>query len=82
MDRLDWNCDPLDVVAAWPADRPLMMLHSGRGHPRWGRRSILAEPRMLLDVTDDSVAAGDSFVNVNVTPQGQASVLIVRRVAQ
>jgi len=32
------------VAAAWPADRPLLMLHSGRVHSRWARWSILASP--------------------------------------
>ena len=54
--KLDWKCDPLDVVAAWPADRPLMMLHSGRGHPRWGRRTIIASPRKMVRLQDDPVA--------------------------
>ncbi len=56
LQKLDWTCDPLDVVAAWPADRPLMMLHSGRGHPRWGRRSIIASPRRILRAGDDPAA--------------------------
>ncbi|MHC4416578.1 MAG: anthranilate synthase component I family protein, partial [Planctomycetota bacterium] len=43
--QLEWTCRPPDVAAAWPADRPLMMLHSGRGHPRWARWSILASPK-------------------------------------
>ncbi len=41
---LDWSLDPLDVLARWRADRPMVMLHSGRYEPRWARRSILAEP--------------------------------------
>jgi para-aminobenzoate synthetase component 1 len=45
--ELDWTCRPPDVVAAWPADRPLMMLSSGRGHPRWARWSVLASPRSI-----------------------------------
>ncbi len=56
LTKLDWTCDPLDVVAAWPADRPLMMLHSGRGHPRWGRRTIIASPRKIVPAGDDPLA--------------------------
>ncbi len=56
LTKLDWTCDPLDVVAAWPTDRPLMMLHSGRGHPRWGRRTIIASPQKIVPVGDDPVA--------------------------
>ncbi|MEM7680680.1 MAG: anthranilate synthase component I family protein [Planctomycetota bacterium] len=36
--------DPLDVVAAWPTDRPLGVLLSGRHHPTWSRWSVVAEP--------------------------------------
>ena len=53
MTRLDWTCDPAEVIAAWPADRPLMVVHSGRGHPRWGRWTIIASPRTMLRVGDD-----------------------------
>ena len=56
LTRLDWTCDPADVIAAWPADRPLMVVHSGRGHPRWGRWTIIASPRTMLRVGDDTVA--------------------------
>jgi anthranilate/para-aminobenzoate synthase component I len=41
---MDWTWRPLDVAAAWPDDRPLVMLHSARPHPRWARWSILAHP--------------------------------------
>lgn len=36
---------PEAVLARWPVDRPVVMLHSGRFDPRWGRWSIVAEPR-------------------------------------
>jgi anthranilate/para-aminobenzoate synthase component I len=42
--RLDWDCRPLDVVAAWPADRALAVLHSGRLDGRFARWSIVACP--------------------------------------
>ena len=29
-------------MRAWPRETPLLMLHSGRLHPRWGRFSLLA----------------------------------------
>ncbi len=35
---------PLDVAAAWPIGRSLIMLHSGRSHAQWARWSILASP--------------------------------------
>ena len=42
--KLDWDFDPLEALARWPADRRVLMLHSGRLDPRWSRWSILAEP--------------------------------------
>jgi 3-oxoacyl-[acyl-carrier-protein] synthase II len=30
--------------------------------------------------TDRDLSAGDSFLNVNITPQGQASAVVVRRI--
>lgn len=38
------KADPLAVLAGWPADRPVIMLHSGRPHPRWSRHTIVAQP--------------------------------------
>ncbi len=38
----------MDVIAAWPDDRPLMVLHSARPDPRWGRWSIIAAPRTIV----------------------------------
>jgi para-aminobenzoate synthetase component 1 len=42
--KLDWSIDPLAALARWPADRAVVMLHSGRLHERWSRWSILAQP--------------------------------------
>src|SRR5262245_24448617 len=42
--RLDWECGPLDVLAAWPPDRPVAMLHSGRLDRRFARWSIITCP--------------------------------------
>lgn len=36
---------PLEAIARWPVDQPLVALHSGRLHKRWARWSILASPR-------------------------------------
>ncbi|HVP72397.1 MAG TPA: anthranilate synthase component I family protein [Phycisphaerales bacterium] len=41
---LDWDCDPRSVAARWPADWPLLWLHSGRVHRRWARWSTMASP--------------------------------------
>jgi para-aminobenzoate synthetase component 1 len=35
---------PLAVLRHWPADRRVLMLHSGRLDPRWSRWSVLAQP--------------------------------------
>ena len=37
--------DPALATLADAPDRPVLLLHSGRRHPRWAQRSILAEPR-------------------------------------
>ena len=42
--QLELALTPLAALSRWPADRRVMMLHSGRLHPRWARYSILAEP--------------------------------------
>lgn len=42
--NLDWQLSPLDVLARWPDDRRVMLLHSGRYDARWASRSIIAEP--------------------------------------
>jgi len=42
--ELDWRFDPLEALRRWPADRQLLMLHSGRHDRRWARWSILAQP--------------------------------------
>ncbi len=42
--QLDWRHNPLDMLRAWPTDRPVVMLHSGRYDSSWARRSIVAEP--------------------------------------
>jgi len=42
--HLDWSFDPIEAMRRWPAGERLVMLHSGRFHPRWARRSILARP--------------------------------------
>ena len=39
---VDWS--PLDVVAAWPVDRPLVVLHSGRAQARHARWTVIASP--------------------------------------
>lgn len=42
--KLDWTLEPLDVLARWPVDRRVAMLHSGRFDARWARYTILAQP--------------------------------------
>lgn len=38
----------LSALSHWPADRRVMLLHSGRRHERWARRSLLAEPAAAI----------------------------------
>ncbi|MBX2852655.1 MAG: anthranilate synthase component I family protein [Phycisphaeraceae bacterium] len=42
--NLDWHCDPLDLLARWPIDRPVFMLHSARPDANWSRHTVIAEP--------------------------------------
>ena len=42
--ELEWELDPLDLLAGWPEERRAVLLHSGRFHPRWARFSLFAEP--------------------------------------
>jgi para-aminobenzoate synthetase component 1 len=48
-DSIDLRLTPLEAIARWPRDRPLIALHSGRLHSRWSRYSILAEPVAALN---------------------------------
>jgi para-aminobenzoate synthetase component 1 len=57
--ELDWKATPLDVLSAWPADRALMMLHSGRVQARWARWSILATPAARYQFDGRSRWSGD-----------------------
>lgn len=47
---------PIEALARWPVERGVVMLHSGRFHPRWGRWSILAEPGGLYQFVADGDA--------------------------
>lgn len=42
--RLPYPFDPLEALRRWPADRPVVMLHSGRFDAKWSRYSVMAEP--------------------------------------
>lgn len=44
ISRWESALSPLQALLAWPAQRPLLMLHSGRVHRRWARWSIMASP--------------------------------------
>ncbi|MCZ6836940.1 MAG: anthranilate synthase component I family protein [Planctomycetota bacterium] len=67
--KLAWDADPMQVALAWPIDRPLQMLHSGRVHPRWARFSILASPRVVFrsDGLSTLNGADDLLLNVDLT---------------
>jgi len=40
--------DPLDVLARWPNDRRVFMLHSARPDTRWSRYTVIAEPAQAV----------------------------------
>ncbi|MEN6459022.1 MAG: beta-ketoacyl-[acyl-carrier-protein] synthase family protein [Thermoguttaceae bacterium] len=56
----------------------LLSLQQGRLFPVLNYTTPDAECPVAV-VTDGGVAAGDSFVNLSVTPQGQAAAVMVRR---
>ncbi|MEO0476330.1 MAG: anthranilate synthase component I family protein [Planctomycetota bacterium] len=41
---LDWTDDPLEMLARWPKDKRIFMLHSARPDTRWSLYTVLAEP--------------------------------------
>ncbi|MBB6430867.1 anthranilate synthase component I family protein [Algisphaera agarilytica] len=41
---LPYSFNPLEALRRWPAQRPVVMLHSGRFDAQWSRYSLLAEP--------------------------------------
>lgn len=47
---LPYTFDPLEALRRWPADRPVVMLHSGRFEAQWSRYSVLAQPAGALVV--------------------------------
>lgn len=58
--HLHWKFDPLEALRRWPAERKALLLHSGRFHPRWARRSILAEPAGTFQFLSGPDAEGSS----------------------
>ncbi len=46
------DATPLDVLAHWPAHRPVALLHSGRLNAQWSRYSVIAEPQGTLICED------------------------------
>jgi len=61
MPALDWTIDPIDALRRWPEDRPVGLLHAGRFHPRWARRSILAVPDDWVIFPHDASPERDPF---------------------
>ncbi len=51
---------PLEALARWPEDRPVVMLHSGRPHARWSRWTMLAQPRDMLRFDETALGQGVS----------------------
>ncbi len=58
------TADPMRLAAAWPDDWPLMMIHSGRPHPRWARWSILARPIASWLFHERSIFSGARIVDL------------------
>jgi para-aminobenzoate synthetase component 1 len=58
--ELSWTLSPLEVLARWPRDRRVMLLHSGRPHERWSRYTVMAEPGDTLRFDESAVGEGAS----------------------
>ena len=43
----------LEALRGWTADEPIVLLHSGRYHPLWATRSLIARPRLWFRYTAD-----------------------------
>ncbi|MEM6457982.1 MAG: anthranilate synthase component I family protein [Planctomycetota bacterium] len=41
---LSYTFDPAEALRRWPRGRPVVLLHSGRYHPRWSSVSVITEP--------------------------------------
>jgi para-aminobenzoate synthetase component 1 len=48
VQQLPCDATPLAVLARWPRQKPLMMLHSARAHNRWARWTIMATPAAVF----------------------------------
>ena len=59
--------DPMRLATTWPDDWPLMMIHSGRPHPRWARWSILARPIASWRFHERSIFRGARIVDLPET---------------
>lgn len=46
--RVNIPFSPLEVLARWPQSEPVVMLHSGRRHERWGRWTVISRPEAWL----------------------------------
>ncbi|MCH7602962.1 MAG: hypothetical protein IIB54_09370 [Planctomycetes bacterium] len=70
------EADPMQLARVWPDDWPLMMIHSGRSHPRWARWSILARPIAAWRFDGRSKFSGAEIVDVgDVEPDDPLDIL-------
>jgi len=59
---LDWTLDPLAVLARWPVERRVLMLHSGRLDRRWSRYTMIGSPDGTLRITGDPPAGQSTWL--------------------
>ena len=57
-DELDWKLDSLEALRRWPADEPVLMLHSGRADARWSRYTLLTRAQGAYRFGTDSQGEG------------------------
>ena len=58
IERLDLDREPLELLAAWAPERPVLLLHSGGDDRRRARWSIAAEPACWMTIGRAPGASG------------------------
>ena len=51
-EALNFDFDPTQALRRWPAEVPVVLLHSGRFHSEWSRYSLIARPTGALVFRD------------------------------
>lgn len=58
--NLPWTLGPLEALRRWPADRGVLLLHSGRPDARWSRYTLLTRADGAYRFSEDKSGVGRS----------------------